>query len=286
MKYSSIWKDTYYESSASSLVYKLYLDNSLIFSGKAYRLPNGENLQINVNKICQNYLEQDIGTLLSGNTSSQRNYEAIGDFVLKDGNGNTLETYRFIDCWDYDYSWGGGAATLSVPITGEYVDGMYKLKTTVSTGNTSTQNVVTTYKNTGDYTIAMCGTPWVAYYTNCRGGWDAFVFHQGEKTDNIKQYNYSKSFNNTTYDFEDKRYISEIETIYKLSTGMLTDEQSKLFAKHLVSSNKVYLHNVKENWIKPVVITDTQVTYKEQDKVDDIVYYQITVKESQTKQRM
>lgn len=285
MVYAPIWRDTFYSTTAASLTYKIYLDGTLIFSGRAYRMPNGDTIEININKVCQNYLEQDIDELLTTSSSSQRNNNAIGDFVLKNGAGTTLETYRFIFDWDYEHSWNGAAATLSQPINGEYIDGQMKLKTTVGTGNTSTQNAVTTYRSTGDYTKKICGD-YVLYFVNQRGGWDCFAFHKGEKTDNIIQHNYSKTFNNTTYDFENKRYISEIETLYKLSTGVLTDEQSRLFAKHLVGSNKCYLHNVTEGWIRPVVITDSSVTYKESDNTDDVICYQVTVKESQTKQRM
>ena len=148
MVYAPIWKDTYYTTTASSLTYKIYLGTTVIFSGKAYRMPNGDTIEININKVCQNYLEQDIDELLTTSSSSQRNYDAIGDFVLKNGAGTTLETYRFIFDWDYDHSWGGAAVTLSQPVNGEYINGQMKLKTTVTTGNTSTQNVLTTYRST------------------------------------------------------------------------------------------------------------------------------------------
>lgn len=285
MVYAPIWKDTYYTANTATLSYKIYLDSTLIFSGKAYRMPNGSPITININKICQNYLEQDLNDLLTGSSSSMRNYDAIGDFVLKNAAGTTLETYRFLYDWDYDHSWGGGAATLSQPINGEFISGQMKLKTTITTGNTSTQNVVTTYKSSGDYNKEICGD-YVLYYVNTRGGWDCFAFPKGEKSDTLTQHTYSKVFNNNTYEFEKKRYVSEIETSYKLSTGMLTDAQSKLFAKNVVSSNNCYLQNVTDGWIKPVVITESSVVYKESTNTDDIVAYQINVKESQGKQRM
>lgn len=285
MVYAPIWKDTYYTANTATLNYRIYYENTLIFSGKAYRMPNGSSISININKICQNYLEQDLDSLLTTSSSSMRNYDAIGDFVLKNGNGTTLETYRFLYDWDYDHSWGGAAATLSQPINGEFISGQMKLNTTLTTGNTSTQNVVTTYSSTGSYNKEICGD-YVLYYTNLRGGWDAFAFPKGEKSDTFVQHNYSKVFDNNTYDFENKRFITEIDTTYKLSTGLLDDNQSKLFAKNVVSSNKCYLHNVTEGWIKPVVITDSSITYKESTNTDDIIAYQINVKESQSKQRM
>lgn len=283
MVYAPIWKDTYYTTTAASLTYKIYLSDTLIFSGKAYRMPNGNNISININKICQNYLEQDIDTLLTGSSSSQQNPNAKGDFVLKNGSNTTLETYRFLYDWDYTHNWTGSSATLSQPINGEFISGQMKLKTSVAA--TGSSNTVTTYRSTGSYDKEICGAA-TLYYVNARGGWDAFAFPKMEKSDAIAQHSYSKSFNNTTYQFETNRYISEITTSYKLLTGILTDEQSKLFAKHLVGSNKCYLHNFEEGWIKPVVITDTSVTYKDSSTTNDVITYQVTVKESQTKQRM
>lgn len=285
MIYAPIYKDTYYTSTSSSLNYTITYNGTVIFSGRAVKMPNRDSIKININKICQKYLFQDIDTLLTGSSSSQSNPNAIGDFVLKNGAGTTLETYRFIYDWDYDHSWNNNAVTLSQPVNGEFISGMMKLKTTVGTGNTSTQNTVTTYRSTGDYNKEVCGD-YVLYYVNARGGWDAFAFYKGEKSDTVKQYDYSKTYDNNTYEFEDTRYMEDITTKYKLTTGWLDDGQSKNFAKNLVSSPKCYLHNVTEGWIKPVLITDTAVTYKEQDNVNDIIYYQITVKESQTKQRI
>ena len=285
MIYAPIWQDTYYETTAATLTYKIVLDGEVIFSGKAYRMPNGDPIKININKICQNYLAQDLDGLLVGSASSIQNSDAIGDFRLTNGAGTTLETYRFLYDWDYDHSWGGAAATLSLPVNGEFISGQMKLRTTVTTGNTSTQNVVTTYRSTGNYDKEICGD-YVLYYTNCRGGWDCFAFPKGEKSETITQHTYSKVYDNKTAEFETERYISEISTAYKLSTGILTDEQSILFAKHLVGSNKCYLHNVTDGWIRPVVLTETAVTYKDSSNTNEIVAYQVTVKESQTKQRM
>lgn len=286
MVYAPIYKDTYYTTTAASLNYTLNYGDNVIFSGRAVRMPNQDNIRININKLCQNYLWQDIDELLaSSSPSSQSNSNAIGNFVLKNGAGTTLETYRFLYDWDYTHSWNNSSATLSMPVNGEFISGQMKLKTTVSTGNSSTINTVTTYRSTGTYNKEICGD-YVLYYVNARGGWDAFAFHRGEKSENITQYNYSKSFNNNTYEFEDKRYVAEIMTSYKLTTGWLTDEQSKNFAKNVISTTKAYLHNVTEGWIKPVLVSDTSVVYKEQENIDDIVYYQITVRESQIKQRI
>lgn len=275
-----IWKDTYYSSNSQTLTYTINTDGVSIFSGKAYRLPGAASVRININKICQDYLQQDIDELLTGSTS-QTNANASKDFVLKNAGGTTLETYRFLYDWDYDHSWTGQSATLSQPINGEYAANMWKPKTTVASTGT---NAVTTTKTGGDYNKLACGE-YALIYVNAKGGWDAFLFTgKCRKTDNIQQYNFNRAFSNTTQEFETGRYISEIEETYELNTGILTQEQAALFAKHLIGSNKVYLHNLNDNTIRPAVITDNQAVYK-LDGDEDVITYTLKIKLSQSKIR-
>ena len=51
-----IWKDTYYTTTAATANYSILLNGGIIFSGKAVRYPDAENLKININKVCRNYL--------------------------------------------------------------------------------------------------------------------------------------------------------------------------------------------------------------------------------------
>lgn len=280
-----IWKDTYYTTTASSLNYRIVdgNDNTILFSGRAVAMPNQDRIRININKVCQDYLEQDILTLLSiSGSSSQQNTNAQRDFYITTSQGVTLESYRFIYCWDYDFNWSGEAATLSEPVNGHFVSGMMKPKTMVS----SNTNEVNTYRSTGNYTKEVCAE-YGLLYVNRKGGWDMMVFEgKCSKTDNINQYTYSKTFDNTTIEFEDVRYITYIDTQYELNTGILSEEESERFAKHLIGSNKCYLQNFKEGWTRPVIITDTQAQYKTYDTEEAVISYKVTVKESQSKQRM
>ena len=278
MEYNPIWKDTFYSASTAVLQYTIDCGGNTIFAGKAYRMPNETVLKINISKICQDYLSQDINELFISNTAHTRNYNACLDFNLMSGS-TLLNSYRFLYDWDYDHNWGGTATTLSYPINGHYVDGQMKLKTTVDT--IANGNVVRTYRSTGNYDKSVCAD-YVLYYVNARGGWDCFAFEgRCTKTDTITPHYFNRAFNNTTKEFEQGKYISEITTTYKLNTGMLTQEEGDLFAKHLASSNKCYLHNMIDNKIFPVLITDTSVTYK--DDEEDIITYEVNVRESQTK---
>ena len=284
MVYAPIYKDTYYTASTETLTYTISTDGVTIFSGKAYRMPNADNIKININKICQDYLRQNIDNILTGSTS-QTNYDACKNFVLKNATGGTIETYRFLYDWDYTHTWNRSSVTiLSLPITGEYDSAMYRLKTQVSTGSTGTMNSVTTSANTGDYTKLACGD-FALYYVNARGGWDSFLFTgRCRRIDNIQQYNFNRAFDNTTREFETGRYISEIEETYELNTGILSEEQAALFAQHLIGSNNCYLHSLKDGWIKPAVITENQAEYK-QDTGEDVITYTLKIRLSQSKIR-
>lgn len=280
MIYAPIWKDTYYTTNEISLVYTINTDGNQIFSGKAYKMPSAERLSININKICQNYLSNDIRTLLEGSASSLVQSDVVRDFELRNEAGTVLETYRFIYCWDYDWNWSGSNVDLSNKINGHYDPRMYKLKTIYNNGT------ATTYKNSGYYHTEVCAD-YAVYYVNARGGWDAFAIEGTvKKTDNITQYTTDRAFNNTTLEFENDRYISEIQTSYELNTGWLADYQAETLAHNLLGSNKAYLHNLETGKLVPIVITDNTAEYQTyQTNGGKLARYTIKVKESQSKIR-
>lgn len=282
MVYNPIYRDTYYTSSASSLVYQIKLDGGVIYSGRAVRMPGADNLRININKVCRNYLESDITPLFEVNGTSITNLNACRTFDLTDSSGTVLQQYTFLLDYDYDDTWNGGSKELSVPINGHFISGMLKPRTSVSTGNT-----VATNATTGNYPVQVRCSDYVLYYLNARGGWDAFVPEgKCQKKDGLTTYTTDRAFDNTTYEFETNRYVSEIKTSYELITGLLTDVQSERLAKHLIGSNKVYLHNVSEGWIRPVVIDDKAVTYQTyENNGKKLSVYKINVTESQMKIR-
>lgn len=272
-----IYRDTYYTTNSSTLSYTIECNGATIFSGRAYRMPSGDNIKININKICKDYLSQDIDSIIGG-SSSQTNANACLDFTLKNSGGTTLETYRFLYDWDYDHSWTGQSATLSEKINGHYASGQWKLSTSVSTAGT----VTTTRTNTSLYTKEVCAD-YILHFVGARGGWMSFAFEgRCVKTDGVKQYLYDKSFDNTTKEFESVNYLNEITTTYKLNTGILSEEESQSFAKNLGSTTKAYLQILSEGKIIPVLVTDTSIQYK-QEGMSEVITYEVNVKESQSK---
>lgn len=283
----AIWQDTFYVSTARKLVYYIKDDDGVtIFAGRAYRLPNAGELKININTICQNYLNNDIRPMIENvELVSARAEECCRVFRLYNDSDTLLEEYQFLMDWSYDDDgWSGQAETLSRPINGRIVDGMLGWKTTVSAAGTVFNN-----KNRNLYTVIddSCNKEWALYYLNSYGGWDSLLIEGSTiKKDTITQYTTDRVFDNTTLDYENYRYVAEIVTSYEMNTGWLTDEQSANLAKNLISSNNVYAHNLKEDRIIPVVITDTNVVYQKYNtNGGKLAQYKINIKESQSKLR-
>lgn len=100
------------------------------------------------------------------------------------------------------------------------------------------------------------------YYVNAYGGWDSLLIDANvKKVDKIESKYYNRAFNNTTTQFEKKKFTNVITPQYTLHTGWFNDdEQSRLY--HLLESTEVYLHNLITDEILPVNITNNTCEYK------------------------
>ena len=297
--YGPVWKDTYYTTSADSVFFRIDLEGDTVYSGRAVKYPDAEELKININKICRNYLESDIEellTLMPSTLTSQLHPHEQRTFTLYVDDVN-VQDYVFYQ--DYSYNDDkpiGGNINISNPINGHYVPGMLRLSTTRRTSLTGgtidafTQGIAGEPTTPAEYlgyeTQVKCA-PYVLYYLNSYGGWDAFVIEGNTvKKDAYTSYQTDRAFNNTTIEFETNKYVNEIKTSYELNTGLLNDEQSANLAKNLIGSIKVYLQNIEEGWTKPVIITDNTVTYQTyQGNNRKLCQYRINVTESQSKTR-
>lgn len=288
-----IWKDTYYTTTAASVNYSIRLDGETIFTGKAVRYPDADDMDININKICRNYLESDLAKPLENMPTATTNYghaNAQRKFELYINNTKVNDYVFYLDySYNNDKPVTGTNITVSNPINGHFVPGMLKVKTARHSASFPGYNTTASASSStglGYTTIVKC-VPYVLYYLNSYGGWDAFAIEgTGIKKDAYTTYKTDQSFNNTTLQFETNKYVQEIKTSYELNTGLLTDEQSANLAKNLLGSIKVYLQNIDEGWIKPVIITDSNVTYQTyQTNGRKLCQYKINVQESQTKIR-
>ena len=285
-----IWKDTYYTTTADTVNYSIRLDGETIFTGKGVKYPGADDMQLNINKICRNYLECDIATLLTTMPSSNTNLNhpnAQRTFNFYTGS-TKVNDYVFYQDYSYtnDKPTTGSSIIVSNPINGHYVSGMLKVRTYRGTSSYYTTGSASSSTGLGYTTRVKC-VPYVLYYLNSYGGWDAFAIEgTGVKKDAYTTYRTDQSYNNTTLQFETNKYVQEIKTSYELNTGLLSDEQSANLAKNLLGSIKVYLQNIDEGWIKPVIITDSNITYQTyQTNGRKLCQYKINVQESQSKIR-
>lgn len=283
-----IWRDIYYTSTAfSALSYAVQIVGAqTIYTGRAFRKPYASAITINISKICQDYIKDsfrdvDFRNYVGGTYVHPGSYLEFN--LLNLANGTVLGTYGFVYDWSYE-NWNGLARIVSNPINGHTVSGMYDFSTML-------RNVVATNSMelaTNINRIAQgnsCGEI-ALYYKNRKGGWDTFLIEGNwTKKDEYTKYTYNRSFNNNTLEFENGTYHSQIITSYQLVTGWLNDQESENLAFNLLSSNEVYLHNLCEDKVYPVVIKDNSATYKTyKNNSRKLVNYQINVEESQRKE--
>ena len=287
MKYYSAWEDVILQRTESVFDYRIYNKSNLIFQGRAYKRPNADTNDIKLNKIFENYLSNSINGLLNSGEAEDTGVNASKVFqIMKldaDGTETLIDEYTILYDWSYDFRYRGTNTDLSRPINGRYVAGMYKMDTTVS----GPSGAVTNTLNGGAYNVlADCGD-YALYYLNAYGGWDALLIDGTVlKKSTITQYTTDKNINNSRIEFEQTKYINEIQDAYEINTGFLTDEQAANLSKNLIPSKEVYLHIISENRLIPVLITDTSVTYQTyQTNNLQMPQYKINVKESQIKLR-
>lgn len=136
------------------------------------------------------------------------------------------------------------------------------------------------------YDVNYCGDA-ALYYLGEKGQWDAFLI-SGKvlRTDRYAQGDFYKSFDNTTIEFGKKRWLNEIRPSWELHTSYLTDEQAERLVRNLLPSTQVYLHDLVNDKIYPVLITDTSAEYKTYaNQGEKLVAYTIGVEASQGMER-
>lgn len=277
-----IYKDTIYIYTGDTLTYRIILEGNTIFNGRAYAAPGEGTIGININRVCENYLDNnEIEPLLNGTSQTVTARTACRLFYLVDASGMTIESYRFLYNYDYDGNFTPEGMMLSDPITGKGAINLIPVRTYWD-GTTVLNMLDDTY-----YADNVCGAEYALYYLNAKGGWDALVIEgSSTRTDKVDRHQYNKTYNNQTIEYERNAYISEITTSWKLNTGLLDDEQAHKLCWHLLSSNRVYLHDLTYDKVYPVVITNTQNIYNTyKNNGHQPIQYEILITESQTKLR-
>ena len=278
--YYSIWEDAIFTvTGMSSFNYDIYKDGeTLIYSGKAYAKPNTGMIEINVSRIVQDYLDCN----MVGDIATQTHPNALFNCELRDIKGSVLDTFHFIYCWDYktrfEAFWDLNNYNLSVPINNHSASGMMRLSTKYN-GSVSTSVGI-------DLDPAYCGE-YAIYYLNAKGGWDSFLLEgYVRRTDNFTRYAIERGFMVDTLEFGHSNLTNTISIKWECNTHLMTDDESEKFAQHVLGTNSMYLHDLKDNTIYPVTVDDNSVEYKEFRKNGrKFAQYTFKITASQDRQR-
>lgn len=269
MVQAPIWKDTYYTASTTALTYYIKVDSTTgdtIFNGKAYAMPNSSGVKINISRNCADYLNNE---LVSFSDGSHTNTFASRNFYLYDSASTLLETYVFSYDWSYENN--------PQSITPRYATGQKVVTTTK--GSASYTNTVST-QSASNY----CGR-FALIYLEPSGKWGSYLMEGTYSiSDTFNSYTTERNYDNQTLEFGKDRHINEVSTQYELNTGWLSDSDSELFAKNILRSIKVYLQDIDNNKIIPVIITDSNVERKRYKNEKALISYSVTVEESHNKE--
>ena len=124
--YYPIWRTTTYTADTDTLEYRIvYGADTVISSGIAARMPDEDNLIINLNGACKDYLNSLIYNELTGITESDEVVipnDASGNFhldVMSGGSWSTVYSWGFVNDWSFNSSVSAiTSGAISEPING------------------------------------------------------------------------------------------------------------------------------------------------------------------------
>lgn len=313
-----IWKDYIYTVpfQASRVQYKVRYNGNDIFKGWAYEIEQG--IDICINDIARDYLSTNFP---DAEDIWYQDYYATKDFELYIGPDESSEPtvkaadITFIYDWSYYIPLQYDRWLAMEPLQDFYDSRQFHIFS-VNTYATLTNGSGTTYINQNDarshlktqllpgsyqlysyqaqglrnfrFTVKdNCGIRYCLYYVNCRGGWDSvLVDGVATQTDKYDRETYTRNYRTPSINrgvIEYRNNITESWTLYLRSLG---DSRNKLF-HNLYESTNVYLHDLEEDRIVPVIITSREMQYKTRKNQGRKLYtYEITVESSQRKLRM
>lgn len=292
MQYYSIWQDAIYVATGlTSMIYNIYDENTnLVYTGRAVARPDNGSCEINISRIVQNYLNSNLPNVAFNgpdfNTGQMFEPYAVLGFDLTNEKNTVLESYKFLNCWDYKTPFSFFATSsmnypLSEPANDHRTTGMYWFASVYEKIQRKVRTTISSF--TGD----TCGFG-ALYYSNALGGYDSFLIEGNiTKKDTFSRYTIENSWPSSTLQPGTRTLVNTIDESWTLNTHLLTDKESDVLARNLYGSNNVYFHNFADDTITPVVITDTSIDYKtRKNQKRKRFYLTINIKSTQPKQRI
>lgn len=314
-----IWKDLPVELPDDDMVYELLDENyDVFFRGRSAKRPSDEANRFYLNRIMQDYIYMDEIPELVATTGTVRHHDNAMKTVRIDYDGiiGATPAYNFKYDWSYTYD---SPFILSESIIPYFVQGQRLLITCCNINDNNPQTDTYSFISGGqvqsgsisadahDYktmsvavpsntdvillggqryeVLRSCQYRYVLYYLSPKGGWCWFpVMGRVNKRDNVTQYSYTKNYDNQTAEFGKSRYLAEIGTKYELNTGWLREHES-LRMWEVLETNMAYLHDLYEDKVIPVIMTDETVEHKNKARDRKLISYSFNVEASQPKVR-
>lgn len=105
---------------------------------------------------------------------------------------------------------------------------------------------------------------YVLYYVNAHGGWDALpVEGRSIRNDALTRHTLERTYDNNDYATRGgATIVNEIRPKWEFWTGWLNADQSGRM-HHLLNSPSVYIHDLEEDIVRPLLLTASTTEYKD-----------------------
>lgn len=290
--YRRIWQDTRHAvaTDKDSVAYTVTVDGTAVYTGRAYKRPGEDNIYIHLREIVKDYLSQSSAALLiTGDSNLEQAPEAWRQVTLSVDGTDTGNVWWFLYDWSYSTSpaiEAGSEFSLGRPVNGHRVDGMTCLASALGhEGEYGVWNYCDAFSLQQYPTVVPCGSA-VLHYINREGGWCSFLFEGLVKeTDALTARTLDKGEAESLIDFASNRYGVDVQRKWTCTTGYLSDEESRRFAKDIVPTTMAFLDFFDATPI-PVVVADTTVEVKTYESGGrKLVQYTINLAASQEEAR-
>lgn len=317
-----IWKD--FEITGpriSRFQYKVEKSGQEIYKGYSYLKPGETVNKFKVNEVARDYLFMAFPESLNTWTLDS---DASGNFDVYVGLSSEAEPTTQIADINFYYDWSYSDYYLyqydswlaMEPIQNYYDSRQYQLFSVNSFATLRNSERTITYINAedgrhsiktqlpqGSYELFSyeaptllkyrfqvkdnCGVRYCLYYINSRGGWDSLLVEGNYlQTSRYTRDTFTQNYLTPSINRGTIEYRNNIKETWTLYLKGLSDSQNKLY-HNLYESTNVYLHDLEEGRIVPVVITSSEMQYKTRKNQGRKLYsYEIQVESSQNKLRM
>ncbi len=297
-----IWRDYYANGGhEDSCQFRIWADYTEVYHGRAYRKPTDANIRIRMNDICADYISHkfpDISKIFNPNPLVLFRLDVMVDGVWEEYddveffndwsheydfnpfskglscpvNGRfvlgTPLPYSVLKASELEIEMGGGlwyvypsnqvAGTYMLDFTKDEVNGNYLLqpddKVSIFEGG---------HDLVQDYTCVSSCARYALYYRNAYGGIDLLLMEGNHaESDNLTRHTREMEYDNNNISNRGRyNYVNELSKSLTLHTSWLSDEESSRM-HHLLNSTEVYLFDIKEQKMIPVLLSNTTTEYK------------------------